>query len=141
MTVAFDANIDHAATVHLMAPGATTPIVAAPPMVTVRTDPKHSVYRIRQPQPGDWYYVAVPRDLSAEFFAVASAPTSLTARVGPNQLARRPGGDYLMPLRVWIADRQAVRGARVSGYVRRPDSVKTPVTLSDNGFSLEQTQR
>ena len=31
-----------------------------------------------------------------------------------------------MPLRVWIADRQGVRGATVSGYVRRPDGVKIP---------------
>jgi hypothetical protein len=34
---------------------------------------------------------------------------------------------------VWVADRYAVRGARVSGYVRRPDGVKTPVTLFDDG--------
>lgn len=137
MTVAFHANIDNAATVSLLAPGATTPVGAAPPMVTVRTDPKHSVYRIRQPQPGDWTYVVLPHISSAEFFAVASAPTSLTARVGPNQLTKRAGGDYLMPLRVWVADRQGVRGAAVSGYVRRPDGVKTTVTLSDDGLSLD----
>jgi hypothetical protein len=137
MTVAFHADIDNAATVRLFAPGSGVPIAAAPPMITVRTDPKHSVYRIRQPQPGLWGYLVEPHDLSAEFFAVASAPTSLTARVGPNQLTRRPTGDYSMPLRVWIADRFAVRGGNVSGYVRRPDGVKDFVTLSDNGLSMD----
>ena len=137
MTVAFHANIDNAVSVSLIPPGSTTPITVAPPNVTLRTDPKHSVYRIQQPQPGQWSYVVVPHNTSAEFFAVASAPTSLTARVGPNQLARRPAGDYLMPLRVWLADKQGVKGATVSGYVRRPDGVKINVTLSDNGLSLD----
>jgi len=137
MTVAFHTNLDNAATVALVAPGGGSPIVAAPPMITVRTDPKHSVYRIRTPQPGIWAYVVQPHNLAAEFFAVASAPTSLTARVGPNQMTRLPSGDYSMPLRVWIADRLAVRGGSVSGYVRRPDGVKTPVTLSDNGLSMD----
>jgi len=137
MTVAFHANIDNAATVTLLPPGSTTPITAAPPGITVRSDPKHSVYRIRTPQPGIWSYVVRAHDLSAEFFAVASAPTSLTARVGPNQLARRPGGDFLMPLRVWVADKNSVKGAIVEGYVRRPDGVKTNVLLSDNGASMD----
>jgi hypothetical protein len=137
MTVAFHANIDNAATVQLFAPGAGSPMVATPPAITVRTDAKHSVYRIRTPLPGRWSYVVSVRDASAEFFAVASGPTSLTARAGPNQLARRPAGDYVMPLRVWIADRQGVRGATVTGYVRRPDGVKTPVTLIDDGASMD----
>ncbi|MFL6246565.1 MAG: hypothetical protein ACJ74H_11110 [Thermoanaerobaculia bacterium] len=137
MTVAFHADIDNAATVTLFAPGTTVPIAAAPPMITLRSDAKHSVYRIRQPAAGRWAYVVDAHNLSAEFFAVASGPTSLTGKVGPNQLVRRPGGDYAMPLRVWIADREAVRGATVAGYVRRPDGVKTPVTLSDNGASLD----
>jgi hypothetical protein len=136
MTVAFHANIDNSATVTLIPPG-STPIIVAPPNVTLRTDPKHSVYRIRLPQPGVWNYVVVPHNPSAEFFAVASAPTSLTARVGPNQLARRPAGDYLMPLRVWVADKEGVKGAIVSGYVRRPDGVKINVILSDKGLSLD----
>ena len=137
MTVAFHANIDNAATVTLLAPGSTTPIIATPPGITVRSDPKHSVYRIRTPQPGIWSYVVRARDLSAEFFAVASAPTSLTARVGPNQLARRPAGDFLMPLRVWIADKKSVKGATVEGYVRRPDGTKINVLLSDNGLAMD----
>ncbi len=137
MTVAFHVNVDNAARVLLFPPGSATPITVAPPGVTLRTDPKHSVYRIRQPQPGVWSYMALPQQPSAEFFAVASAPTSLTARVGPNQMARRPAGDYLMPLRVWIADKQGVKGATVSGYVRRPDGVKINVLLSDNGLSMD----
>ncbi|HEX6097701.1 MAG TPA: choice-of-anchor X domain-containing protein [Thermoanaerobaculia bacterium] len=137
MTVAFHANIDNAATVRLFPPGSAVPITAAPPMTTLRTDPKHSVYRIREPLPGIWTYVVDPHDLSAEFFAVASAPTSLTTRVGPGQLTRRGAGNYAMPLRMWIADRLSVRGGSVSGYVRRPDGVKNPITLSDNGLSLD----
>ena len=137
MTVAFHTDLDNAATVSLFAPGSAVPITAAPPLITLRADAKHSVYRIRQPQPGQWTYLVQPHDLSAEFFAVASAPTSLTARVGPNQLARRPSNDFVMPLRVWIADKSGVRGATVSGYVRRPDGVKDPVTLSDGGVSMD----
>lgn len=136
MTVAFHANIDNGATVALFTPG-NVQVMAAPPLVTVRSDPKHSVYRIRLPQPGTWSYIVQPNAPAVEFFAVASAPTSLTARIGPDQMTRRPGGDYSMPLRVWIADRLAVRGASVSGYVRRPDGVKTPITLSDNGLSVD----
>jgi len=137
MTVAFHADLDHAATVDLFEPGSTTPIAVAPPATTLRTDPKHAIYRIRQPLPGVWTYLVEPHIATAEFFAVASAPASVTARVGPNQLAMRAAGDYAMPLRVWIADRQEVRGASVTGYVRRPDGVKDPVALSDDGASLD----
>jgi hypothetical protein len=133
MTVAFHSNLDNAATVQLWAPGTSVPITIAPPGVTLRQDAKHSVYRIRTPAAGRWFYVVRVQKPSAEFFAVASAITSLTARVGPRQLVRRPT-DYLMPLRVWIADRDSVRGASVTGYVRRPDGVKTPVTLLDDGL-------
>ncbi|HWR77488.1 MAG TPA: choice-of-anchor X domain-containing protein [Thiobacillus sp.] len=138
MTVAFHSDLDNAATVKLFAPGGlTSEIVATPPTITLRVDAKHSVYRIRLPAAGRWAYVVEVHKPSAEFFAVASALTSLTGKIGPNQLARRPTGDYLMPLRVWIADRQSVRGATVTGYVRRPDGVKIPVTLIDNGLSMD----
>ncbi len=137
MTVAFHTNIDHAASVALYPPGATTPITVSPPNVTRHSDPKHSVYRIRSPQGGVWSYIVDPGDLSAEFYAVASAPTLLSARVGPNQIRRRPGGDYSMPLRVWVADTDAVLNATVSGYIRRPDGVKVPVTLLDNGATMD----
>ncbi len=42
-----------------------------------------------------------------------------------------------MPLRVWVADKQGVKGAVVEGYVRRPDGVKINVLLSDNGLSMD----
>jgi hypothetical protein len=137
MTVAFHANINNAATVNLYEPEATSPIAITPPGVTYRADAKHSVYRISTPKPGIWFYSVEPHNLSAEFFAVASAPTSLTARVGPRQLTQRAGGDYSMPLRVWIADEDAVLNATVAGYVRRPDGVKDTVTLRDDGASMD----
>ncbi len=137
MTVSFHANLDNSVKVQLFAPGSTTPVTAAPPGITVRSDSKHTVYRIRTPAPGIWKYFARPNKPDVEFFAVASAPTSLTARVGPNQLARRATGDFLMPLRVWVADKVGVKGAVVEGYVRRPDGVKTNVLLSDNGVSMD----
>jgi hypothetical protein len=136
MTVAFHSNEDNAATVELWPPGATGPIAVTPPTVTLRTEPKHAVYRIRTPAAGRWIYLVTVHKPSAEFFAVASALTSLTAKVGPNQLTRRPS-DYVMPLRIWIADRQSVRGAIVGGYVRRPDGVTTTVTLLDDGLSMD----
>ncbi|HEY6125834.1 MAG TPA: hypothetical protein VIV63_14380, partial [Steroidobacteraceae bacterium] len=134
MTVAFHANVDGAYQVRLFAPGSATPVAAAPPVITVRSDAKHVVYRIRTPAAGQWKYIVDVRRRDAEFFAAASALTSLTAKIGPNQLARRPAGDYLMPLRLWIAERVSVVGANVSGYVRQPDGVKIPVTLVDNGL-------
>ena len=137
MTVAFHANVDNAATVELFAPGSSTPVVAAPPTVTVRADAKHSVYRIDHPAPGTWSYMVQPHGGSAEFFAVASAPTLLAARVGPRQIERRPDGTFTMPLRVWIADTQAALNAAVTGEVRRPDGVHQAVVLRDDGASLD----
>lgn len=136
MTVAFHANIDNAANVALFEPGSTVPIVVSPPDVTLRTDAKHAVYRIRHPKPGLWAYVVQANNLSAEFFAVASGPTLLAARMGPNQL-QRSGAGFAMPLRVWIADKNAVLNATVSGYVRHPSGVKIPVTLLDDGAHVD----
>lgn len=132
MTVTFHANLDHAFRAQLWPPGTGTPIPIAPPGVTLREDPKHTVYRIRTPADGRWTYVVEAKNPSAEFFVTASALTSLTAKVGPRQLARRPS-DYLMPIRVWIADRGSVLGASVTGYVRDPLGVKVPVVLFDDG--------
>lgn len=137
MTIAFHANIDNASKVNLYEPESSSPIAISPPGVTYHADAKHAVYRIRTPEPGLWIYTVEPKVLSAEFFAVASAPTSLTARVGPGQLARRAGGDYSMPFRVWVADDDAVLNATVAGFVRRPDGVKDTINLRDNGASMD----
>jgi hypothetical protein len=136
MTVAFHANLDNAYEVQLFPPGAASPIVVTPPGVTLRHDSKHDVYRVRTPAAGTWHYFVNVKRKDAEFFVVASALTALTAKLGPNQLTHRPN-DFLMPLRLWIADRHSVTGATVTGYVRRPDGVKTPVTLLDNGISMD----
>ena len=101
--------------------------------MTLRSEPKHSLSFALRPA-GGVYLVEVHKP-SAEFFAVASALTSLT-EVGPRQLVRRQT-DYLMPIRTWIADRASVRGALVTGYVLRPDGVKTPVILSDDGLNMD----
>jgi hypothetical protein len=132
ITLAFHANTDHAATVELFEPGSATPIVVAQPGITYRSDPKHGVYRIRSPKPGLWSYVVQAHDLTAEFFAIASGPTQLAARLGPNQLERTAGG-FAIPLRVWVADRKAVQNALVDGHVRQPNGVKVPVALLDDG--------
>lgn len=136
MTVAFHANIDNAATVRLFEPGSSVPIVVAPPAVTFRSDPKHAVYRIQHPKPGLWAYVVVANNLSAEFFAVASAPTVLVARLGPIQLEPSSTG-FAVPLRVWVADKRAVLHATVDGHVRQPDGVKVPVSLLDDGTHVD----
>lgn len=136
MTVAFHENIDNAATVSLFEPGSSAPIVISPPNVTFRSDPKHAVYRIRHPKAGLWAYVVQANNLSAEFFAVASGPTLLVARVGPNQL-QASGTGFAIPLRVWVADKRAVLHATVEGYVRQPNGVKVPVTLLDDGAHVD----
>jgi len=136
MTVAFHANIDNAATVSLFEPGSSVPIIVSPPGVTFRSDPKHAVYRIRHPKPGLWAYVVQPHNLSAEFFAVASGPTLLVARMGPNQIERSLSG-FSMPVRVWVADKSALLHATVDGYVRQPNGVKVPVSLLDDGAHVD----
>jgi hypothetical protein len=136
MTVAFHTDIDNAASVELFEPGSTVPLVAAPPATTLRSDPKHIVYRIRTPKPGVWTYVVQAHNTSAEFFAVASAPTLLAARLGPNQL-ERSGSNFVMPLRVWVADRSAVLNASVEGHVRQPNGVKVLVALLDDGAHVD----
>jgi hypothetical protein len=118
-------------------PESSSPIAISPPGVTYHTDAKHAVYRIRAPEPGLRIYTVEPKVLSAEFFAVASAPTSLTARVGPGQFTRRAGGDYSMPFRVWVADDDAILNTTVAGFVRRPDGVKDTINLRDNGASMD----
>lgn len=138
MTVAFHSNIDNAATVALFEPASSTPIVISPPAVTFRSDAKHAVYRIQHPKPGLWAYVVQASNLSAEFFAVASAPTVLVARLGPTQLEPSTGG-FAAPLRVWVADKSAVLHATVTGHVRQPDGVKVPVTLLDDGAHVDGT--
>jgi hypothetical protein len=136
MTVTFHDNVDNAYSVQLWPPGASAPITIAPPGVTLRQDPKHSVYRIRTPAAGRWTYLVDVKNPATEFWASASALTSLTAKIGPRQLARRPS-DYLMPIRVWIAERSSITGALVNGYVRDPNGVKVPVTLLDDGAHMD----
>ncbi len=133
MTVAFHMNIDHAVSVTLFPPGTAMPVTPATPGAQVTADPKHVVYRITRPEAGLWRYRVDMKKPDAEFFAVASAPTLLVARVGPGVPERRPSGDYAVPLRIWIADKVGVRGASVTGTIRRPDGVKVGITLVDNG--------
>ena len=45
-----------------------------------------------------------------------------------------------MPLRIWVADDNAVLNATVAGFVRRPDGVKDAITLLDNGGSMDGAQ-
>jgi hypothetical protein len=136
MTVAFHSDQKDAVSVQLLPPGASAPLVIAPPGTTLRVDSRHSVYRVRAPKAGRWQYLVSTRGRATEFFAVASAPTSLVAKLVRGDLRRSAGGVWQIPLHVWIADRQSVRGASVSGYVRAPDGKKSPLRLIEAGNSV-----
>jgi subtilisin family serine protease len=135
MTVAFHANIDNTVETKLLDPNGVE-VTAAYPATTVHRDPKHIVFRIRTPKGGKWFYMVPPNPTAnVEYYAVASGPTVLKAKVGPGAVQALAGGIYAKPIRVWIADKHSVTGASVTGYVRRPDKVKIPIALFDNGAS------
>ncbi len=104
---------------------------------TTRTDEKHAVYHVSQPQAGVWRYEVSIAKPSAEFFAAASGPTLLTARLRIGKATPNPAGRTDTPLRVWIAEDSAVLGAEVTGSVRRPDRLKLALNLRDDGSSAD----
>jgi hypothetical protein len=106
---------------------------------TTRRGAKHAVYRVSRPHAGEWIYrVLVPlAGLSDEFFATASGPTLLTARLRIGQARLEEEGHWSAPVRVWIAENDATTGAVVTATVRRPDKRKLYPDLLDEGTTSD----
>lgn len=96
---------------------------------------KHSTYRVYQPRKGEWCYVVDIGYPEAEFFATASAPTRLKARLRIGQTSQVSDSQWATPLRVWIAEDAAVLDAEVKATITRPDKRKISVDLLDDGAS------
>lgn len=133
VTVGFHWNENDAVEVVLTDPD-SVPIAPAPPVTTIHSNPKHKVYRIRNPRVGWHYYAVVVRTRNPfEFFAVASGITDLIAEGRKGTLREALPGMYEIPLRVVIGDFEPVLHANVSGDVILPDKSRVPIRLLDDG--------
>jgi streptogramin lyase len=109
--------------------------VAAP---LTETDDRHTTYRIFEPAAGEWrYQVPGTINLDGEFTTIASAPTSLTARLVMGETIKGDDGVWSTPIRIWIAEDVAVSDATVTAVITRPDRSKTTETLRDDGASSD----
>ena len=106
---------------------------------TTRHGERHAVYRVSHPPAGEWRYeIVVPvTGLSDEFFAIASGPTLLTARLRVGQARLEEEGHWSTPVRVWIAENDAITSAQVTATVRRPDKRKLYLDLLDEGSTSD----
>ncbi|MCP5109066.1 MAG: VWA domain-containing protein, partial [bacterium] len=105
-----------------------------PPVQTIQTDPNHKIYRIRDPQPG-WYYYTTELGTTDpfEFFVVCSGITDLLAIGKTGTIVETSPGFYKIPLRVVVGDAEPVLFAGVTGDVVLPDKTHIPITLKDDG--------
>ncbi len=142
ITVAFHWNRDHAVEQVLLYDPALAPIAPSPPVRTIESDPKHKIYRIRDPQPG-WYYYSVVLGTADpfEFFATASGITDLIAEGRLGTMSETSPGHHQVPLRVIVGDFDPVLFASVSGEVILPDRSRIPITLYDDGAHDDGSDR
>ncbi|MDH3747667.1 MAG: FG-GAP-like repeat-containing protein [Gammaproteobacteria bacterium] len=134
ITVAFHWNRDDGARVVLRDPTGSI-VSAAPPGLSAFADSKHQIYRVVNPAAGLWSYnvYVQDREPDLEFFAAASGIGELVMRTGPTQVDELTPGRYGTPLRVVLGDFRPIHLAIVRGTVRRPDRIKVPIILHDDG--------
>ncbi len=111
------------------------PITPNPPLLTIQNDPSHKIFKIRDPQPG-WYYYTV--DLGTqdvfEFMVIGSGITDLLALGKAGVISESSPGFYEIPLRVVVGDSGPVLNCTVTGHVVLPDKTHVPINLQDNGL-------
>ncbi len=109
-------------------------MLASPPGRTIHSDPNHKIYKIRDPEPG-WYYYTV--DLATteyfEFMVIGSGITDLLALGKKGTLKETSPGFYEIPLRVVVGDSEPVLFCNISGDVTLPDKSHVPISLKDDG--------
>lgn len=138
ISVGFHWNQNHAVEQVLLYNPDLNPVAANPPVRTIHDDPKHRIYRLRDPAPG-WYHYTVElgTDDSFEFFATASGISNVivTGRIG--SVRETSPGQYEVPIRIVSGDFDPILWANVSGEIVLPDKTRVPITLHDNGVSAD----
>jgi len=134
ITVGFHWNQNYAVErVRLFDPSSAE-VLAAPPVDTVQTDPKHTVYRLRDPEPG-WYTYIVDLGTSNpfEFYAVASGISDVMVKGRMGTRRQVSPGHFEIPIRIVAGDFDPILFANVTGEVVLPDKSRVPISLSDDG--------
>ncbi|TYP75266.1 FG-GAP-like repeat-containing protein [Aquimarina intermedia] len=105
-----------------------------PPVQTIQYDPSHKIYKIRDPQPG-WYYYTVELGTTDpfEFMIIGSGITDLLALGKKGTISEISPGFYQIPLRVVVGDSEPVLFCNVSGDVVLPDKTHVAINLKDDG--------
>lgn len=134
ITVGFHWNKNYAVErVQLFDP-TMTEVLASPPVNTVQTDPKHKLFRLRDPQPG-WYTYTVELGTidEFEFYAVASGISDVMVKGRMGTLEEVTPGHFQIPIRIVSGDFDPILWASVTGEVVLPDKSRIAITLSDDG--------
>jgi len=134
ITVGFHWDRDNAIEQVLLYDPDLVAVAPGPPVRTIQTDPKHKLYRIRDPQPG-WYHYVV--DLGTndpfEFYAVASGISNVVVKGRTGTVAQVSPGNHEVPIRIVSGDFDPITFANVIGEVVLPDKTRVPITLHDDG--------
>lgn len=142
MSVGFHWNQSHAIESVVLYDPTLAVVSSAPPVRTIRSDPKHKIYRIRDPQPGRYYYtVELGTTDPFEFFVVASGITDLIAQGRAGEVRETSPGHFEIPLRIVSGDFEPVLFASVTGDVILPDKSRVAITLHDDGIHADGRQR
>ncbi len=138
ISVGFHWNQDHAVEQVLLYDPTLTPVAPNPPVRTIHTDPKHKIYRLRDPQPG-WYHYVVNLGTNEpfEFFAVASGISDVIVKGRTGDVQEVSPGQYQVPIRIVSGDFDPILWASVSGEVVLPDKTRVPITLQDDGIHVD----
>jgi hypothetical protein len=134
ITVGFHWDRNNAIEQVLLYDPALSPIAPAPPVRTIQTNPKHKIYRIRDPQPG-WYHYVVEVETNSpfEFYAVASGISDVIVKGRVGTVNETSPGHHEVPIRIVSGDFDPILWANISGEVVLPDKTHIPITLHDDG--------
>jgi hypothetical protein len=142
ISVGFHWNQNHAIESVTLYDPTLAVVTSAPPVRTIRSNPKHKIYRIRDPQPGRYYYtVELGTTDPFEFFVVASGITDLIAQGRVGEVRETSPGHFEIPLRIVSGDFKPVLFASVTGDVILPDKSRVAITLHDDGTHADGRQR
>ena len=134
ISVGFHWDLNNAIEQVLLLDPAFAPVAAVPPVRTIQTNPKHKIYRIRDPEPG-WYHYVVELGTSDpfEFYAVASGISNVIAKGLTGAVVEVAPGHHKISIRIVSGDFKPILLANVTGNIVLPDNSRIPITLHDDG--------
>ncbi len=134
ISVGFHWNRNHGVEQVLLYDPDLNAVAPNPPVRTIQSDPKHKIYRLRDPQPG-WYHYVVELGSNDpfEFFAVASGISNVMVKGRTGTVRELTPGQYEVPIRIVSGDFDPILWANISGEIVLPDKTRLPITLHDNG--------